>query len=114
MRRWFSFLAVAAIMSLVPLSVASPSYCLSLSQLLGHGEQQGLGTFKLINITDLKDLMANTGSKLHLFDANVETTRAQFGTIPGSVLLDSDDHYSLSLLPQDKHAKLVFYCANSH
>jgi hypothetical protein len=114
MRNWFWSIAIASVLSMVPFTIAAPCYAVSLSDLFGHGEQQDLDTFKLIHVGDLKTLMASDRSNLHLFDANVETTRAQFGTIPGSVLLDSDEHYSLSVLPQGKHGKLVFYCANSH
>ena len=48
------------------------------------------------------------------YDANVAATRDRFGTIPGATLLSSDDNYPLSVLPPNKHATLVFYCANTH
>jgi len=65
-------------------------------------------------VADLKALVADPRSQVHLFDANGATTREQFGMIAGATLLDSDENYPLSVLPSDKHAKLVFYCANNH
>lgn len=43
-------------------------------------------------------------------DANGEATRDKYGTLPGAVLLTSDTKYDLKELPEDKKAKLVFYC----
>ncbi len=93
---------------------AVPGYAFSLSQMLGGGEEQNLNTFKLIHVADLKTLLAERGSKVHVYDANLGVTRARFGTIHGATLLDSDENYALSLLPSNKHAKLVFYCADRH
>lgn len=49
----------------------------------------------------------------HCFDANGEETRAKFGTVPGAKLLASYRDYDLGLLPEQKDAKLVFYCSNT-
>ena len=85
-----------------------------LSQLLGHGDNDPtLETFALIHVADLKAMMNNTQSPVHIYDANGASTRAQYGAIPGATLLSSDDHYDLAILPQDKKSKLVFYCANT-
>lgn len=85
-----------------------------LSQLLGHGDNDPtLETFSLIHVSDLKSMMINSRSPVHIYDANVASTRTEYGVIPGATLLDSDDTYDLAVLPQDKKAKLVFYCANS-
>ena len=93
---------------------AAPGYPFSISRLLGNTEDQSLDTFRLIHIGDLKLLMDNSKSGLRLYDANVASTRDQYGVIPGAYLLDSDDHYNLAVLPSDKNAPLVFYCANTH
>jgi hypothetical protein len=89
-------------------------YAFSLSQILGGGEEQKLDTFKLIRVADLKALIAKQGNKVHLFDANIDETRQKFGIIPGATLLASDENYPLSVLPSNKHAALVFYCADQH
>jgi hypothetical protein len=89
-------------------------YGFNLSQMLGGGEEQNLNTFKLINVDDLKAMINARGNKVHVYDANTEETREKFGTIPGATLLSSHDNYPLSVLPPNKHATLVFYCANRH
>ena len=43
-------------------------------------------------------------------DANSADTRAKMGVLPGAVLLSRSDSYDPSELPNDKAAKLVFYC----
>ena len=93
---------------------AAPVHALSLNQLLGRSsEDQDLNAFKLIHVADLKALM-DSAKGLHIYDANVAETREKFGVIPGATLLNSDDKYDIGVLPKDKSAKLVFYCANSH
>jgi len=93
---------------------ASPARAFDLSHLMGYGNNDPtLETFKLIHVADLKALMESDKSSLHIYDANAAETRDQYGVIPGAMLLNSDDHYDLAVLPQDKDAKLVFYCANS-
>lgn len=93
--------------------VVLPSHALDFSQLLGHGSNDPtLETFKIIHVADLRQLMATPNSGVHIYDANAAGTRQKYGVIPGATLLDSDDKYDLSVLPPDKHAKLVFYCAN--
>jgi hypothetical protein len=89
-------------------------YAFSLSQLLGGGDEQDLNTFKLIHVADLKALLTQRGDKIHVYDANGDMTREKFGTIPGATLLASDDDYPLSVLPANKQAALVFYCADRH
>ena len=103
-------IVLAGIVSAIPLQ----AYAVNLSQILGSGEEQKLNTFKLIHVADLKALMATGGNKVHVFDANSDMTRERFGTIPGATLLASHDDYPLSVLPQSKRAKLVFYCADNH
>ena len=89
-------------------------YAFSLSQMLGGGEEQNLDTFKLIHVADLKALLTQHGNKIHVYDANIDATRERFGTIPGATLLTSDENYPLAVLPSNKHATLVFYCADRH
>jgi rhodanese-related sulfurtransferase len=49
----------------------------------------------------------------HLYDANGDSTRREYGVIPGATLLTSARNYSLELLPEVRSTKLVFYCASS-
>ena len=102
-------LLFTALVTVIPVS----SYAFNLAQMLGRGEEQELNTFKLIHVADLKALLKQ-GDKVHVYDANVGATRDRFGTIPGAILLPSADAYPLSVLPPNKHATLVFYCANTH
>ena len=52
-------------------------------------------------------------SGLYLLDANNTGTRKEYGTVPGAKLLPSYSKYNVAQeLPQDKDAKLVFFCAN--
>lgn len=48
-----------------------------------------------------------------VLDANGDDTRKEYGVIPGATLLSSSDHYALSELPQNKSARLVFYCGGT-
>jgi hypothetical protein len=93
---------------------AAASYAFSLPKLLGGGDEQNLDTFKLIHVADLKTMMADAKTPVTVYDVNGADTRAKFGVIPGAKLLDSDQSYDLSVLPSDKDAQLVFYCANTH
>jgi hypothetical protein len=104
----------AVMLGVAALFVAPRAFCMSLSELLGNGPRQDLGTFKLIHVVDLKALIDSAKDRVHIFDANGPDTRARFGVIPGATLLNSVDSYDLSVLPSDKNAKLVFYCADTH
>jgi hypothetical protein len=99
----------AALLTIIPVC----GHAFSLSQMLG-GEDQNLDTFKLIHVADLKGLLAQRGGKIRVYDANGDATRQRFGTIPSATLLASDENYPLSVLPPNKHATLVFYCADNH
>ncbi len=109
-RRRVSTLALLAILSAAG---AMPARAIDFGQLLGHGDNDPtLETFKLIHVSDLKNLMKDGKGEVYIYDANNASTRAQFGEIPGAVLLTSYDKYDFAVLPPDKHARLVFYCAN--
>jgi rhodanese-related sulfurtransferase len=101
------------IVTATALFTVSPGYSLDLSRILGGNENQDLSTFKLIHVADLKSLIADNDKNVSIYDANVPEIRQKFGVIPGAKLLSSDDKYDLSVLPSDKDAKLVFYCANT-
>jgi rhodanese-related sulfurtransferase len=105
----------ATLLAAVTTLGTAPARALDLSQLMGHGNNDPtLETFKLIHVADLKALMdTNKNNSLHIYDANAAETRDQYGVIPGATLLNSDDNYDLALLPADKDATLVFYCANT-
>jgi hypothetical protein len=99
-----------SVLAVMPLQ----AYAFSLEHLLGGSEEQNLDTFKVIHVDDLKALVARNGNKVHVYDANIALTREKFGVIPGATLLSSDENYSLSVLPPNKQATLVFYCADRH
>ena len=49
-----------------------------------------------------------------IFDANGDSTREQYGTIPGAKLLESSSNYDVhATLPSNQNSDLVFYCANT-
>jgi rhodanese-related sulfurtransferase len=68
---------------------------------------------KSISIDELDTLL--TQKKLvFIYDANVESTRANVGFIPGARLLESYSQYGVKkYLPAAKSSQLVFYCANT-
>jgi rhodanese-related sulfurtransferase len=72
--------------------------------------------FKIIHVGELEKLLqesrVDTTQKTVVFDANNETTRQNDGVIPGAVLLKSFKDYKLTVLPAQKDANVVFYCAN--
>lgn len=46
-------------------------------------------------------------------DANSDSTREKYGTVPEAVILTSSYKYDLAQLPDDKSKDLIFYCANT-
>lgn len=70
--------------------------------------------FKIISISELDQLIQKKSKKIHLYDANVESTRDSVGIIPGAKLISSSDSFDLKKdLPTDKNEQLIFYCANT-
>ena len=67
--------------------------------------------FKLIHVADLVADLQN-GHPL-IFDANGDKTRQRDGIIPGAKLLPGLDYDVAKVLPGDRSADLVFYCANT-
>ena len=55
---------------------------------------------------------AVTAKKAIAVDCNTDKTRQKMGVVPGAILVDDTETYPASLLPADKSAQLVFYCAN--
>ena len=45
-------------------------------------------------------------------DCNMDQLRKKLGVVPGAILVADTHEYPASLLPADKGAKLVFYCAD--
>jgi rhodanese-related sulfurtransferase len=73
---------------------------------------QDVDHLNLIHTADLAPLVSQGAPAVYVFDANGNDTRKKEGIIPGAVTLPSHDKYDLGILPKDKNAKLVFYCAN--
>ena len=70
------------------------------------------GAYRDVPIEEVAKLIKN--GKVHVFDANGDKTRHELGTLPTATLLTSSSEYDLSVLPKDKSASLLFYCANTH
>ncbi|MEZ4287748.1 MAG: rhodanese-like domain-containing protein [Polyangiales bacterium] len=70
-------------------------------------------TDKLVELS-VADAAKAIGDGALVFDANNDKTREEFGTVPNAVLLDSSSKYALNVLPENKDATLIFYCANTH
>lgn len=78
-----------------------------------HAEQSVMtkAPVREVSVQEVAALCAAGGVKV--VDVNSAETRARFGVIPGAVMLSSATRFDPSKeLPQDKGAKLVFYCAN--
>ena len=56
--------------------------------------------------------MAATGTATFC-DANGQSTRDKYGTVPGAVLLSNYRNYDMSELPPDKASTVVFYCSST-
>lgn len=70
--------------------------------------------FKLIQAETLATWLKDGSGKVHVYDANVESVRKKDGIIPGAALLTSSSGFDAAkVLPTDKNAKVVFYCANT-
>lgn len=67
----------------------------------------------LIHTPDLEKMMKADKNAVHIYDVNNEKTRQNDGLIPGAKMINSSTAYDTSILPADKNASLVFYCANT-
>ena len=71
-------------------------------------------SFTVIHAADLATMMKSKKDSLYVFDANTDETRKKEGVIPGATILASHDKYDVAkVLPPNKDASLVFYCANT-
>lgn len=84
----------------------------ALSLLLACGSARADDRFATIHVADLVRLMAATPKPV-IYDANVESTRTHVGIIPGAHLVPASGEVQ-KLLPPEKNAQLVFYCANKY
>ncbi len=69
--------------------------------------------YEIKNSKDIAKEWNNKSNRLYFFDANNAETRSKNGIVPGAILLESSKNYDTKVLPTDKKAKLVFYCANT-
>jgi len=106
MRRRIFTLAFAAFAVIIAASTARAD----LWSFLGIGPASD--NFQIIRVRDLAKLLGNNDHKVYVFDVNPNDLREKEGIIPGSILLSSKKDYDLAVLPADKAAPLVFYCAN--
>jgi rhodanese-related sulfurtransferase len=69
---------------------------------------QAPATVKEIGVSEVANYVRDKSATI--FDANGESTRKEYGVVPGAVLLASSKGYSTDVLPSSKSSKLVFYC----
>lgn len=75
----------------------------------GGDDKQHAGPVANLAIADVEAALA--AKQAHLVDCNSPQTRQKWGIIPGAILVDDEDKFEAKILPQDKTAKLVFYCS---
>lgn len=89
-----------------------PASLFALALLAAAGCDSRYGKPQAVTIGQLATMLKGAEPP-HLFDANGERTRREYGTIPGATLLPSCSDYATTLLPQNKADHLVFYCAST-
>ena len=70
-------------------------------------------SFKKVKSAEVASWLKQNPMQLHIFDANTDEVRAKNGIINGAKTLSSSSNYIVAqMLPKDKNARLIFYCAN--
>ncbi len=103
-----SFVAVVAVLSGAPAVLACDGHGGATASNVAKSAPKSLTVAELA--VKLKAAQEHKGT-LAVFDANGTELRASQGVIPTAVLLPSAKSYDLTLLPKDKAAPVVFYCA---
>ena len=104
---------LSAIVGLIVLSFTASAFAFDLASILNNKKEPD--KFAIIRVDQLASMMNDPNSHVNIYDANGWGLRSTAGVIPGAHLLTSDDKYDVATeLPADKHAKLVFYCADLH
>jgi hypothetical protein len=86
------------------------AWALDLGKLLDNIESDKV---KSIDVASLVAVMADTNSRVFVYDVDPISDREKMGVIPGALVLSDWKKFDLAAeLPKDKHAKLVFYCHN--
>lgn len=94
------------------IALAAVASCLALSA-FASTDSTSKDKFKLIHVADLAAALKSPTPPV-VCDANNKDVRAQYGTIPGAILLSNYKRYNVAkTLPADKATPLVFYCANT-
>ena len=105
--------AATAMLATLLLAIATSVLAFDLRKLIANDPTEP-DKFKIIHVADLVALVADKNSHVNVYDANGWGLRSRVGIIPGAHLLTSDDKYDVAgTLPPDKHAKIVFYCADT-
>jgi hypothetical protein len=68
--------------------------------------------FEEMSLDDVEKRIAKKDGKTFVFDANPQEVFDK-NRVPGAVFVP-DEGVTASLLPSDKNATLIFYCANAH
>src|SRR5689334_5659960 len=98
MHKWMDSMAALAILACAsPLTASAGSGSSAWDKLsvLLTGKRPD-DKFKLIHVADLAALKADPNSRVVILDANVDSTRAKYGVIPGARLLTSYDNYDVA------------------
>lgn len=68
--------------------------------------------FREMSVADVEQRIGKKDSKVFVFDANPREVYDK-RHVPGAIYVP-DEGVTASLLPPDKSATLIFYCANTH
>ncbi|HUO05506.1 MAG TPA: rhodanese-like domain-containing protein [Candidatus Binataceae bacterium] len=112
--RFFSRRAIiAGAMALAIFAAGAPASAFDLLNFITN-DPAPPDQFKVIHVKDLAAMIAAKNPPVYIYDANHWSLRSSVGMIPGAHLLTSPDQYDVTgTLPPDKHAELVFYCAET-
>lgn len=94
------------------LLIAVQASAMDLGKLLEN--EHGPDKFRVIRVQDLASMIADSGRRVWIYDANHPSLREKAGIVPGAHMLSSYKDYDVSELTPDKNAQLVFYCADLH
>ncbi len=94
------------------LQIVSPILVTVLALGFGSGCSGDHGNLPTLTLDQVARIVQNRSATL--VDANGQSTRSEYGVIPGAILLsDYHDYDVASELPTDKNAKLAFYCSST-
>lgn len=66
-----------------------------------------------VPVSAVQQMISAKSASVAIIDVNDDETRTSKGMVPGAIKLSSYDKFTMSELPADKNATLVFYCYNT-